>query len=256
MTPPAPLSFTLPDGDRRTVEVKRLFNAGYAGRRQEDVAAHVAELAELGVPAPSTTPALYPVSPYLAQQTGTVLAQHAKTSGEAEWGLVVDDTGDLLLTAACDHTDRELETYGVAWSKNAAPDVLATSAWRLADVDGRLDDLTLRAWVTGGDGGTGGDGTDVPADARTDARTEVRPDAEQLIQDGTAAELLTPHHWAEVLRERGELEPGTVLISGTIPMLQGVGQFAARWRVQLADPATGREISLAYDVLPMPEPIG
>jgi 2-keto-4-pentenoate hydratase/2-oxohepta-3-ene-1,7-dioic acid hydratase in catechol pathway len=245
MTPPAPLSFTMPDGTRRTVTVKRLLNAGYAGRSQEDVAAHVAELAELGVPAPSTTPALYPVSPYLAQQTGTVLVQHGKTSGEAEWALVVDDTGELLLTAACDHTDRELETYGVAWSKNAAPDVLATSAWRLADVADRLDGLTLRAWVTGGGAGTGG-GTGATA----------HPGTEELIQDGTAADLLTPHHWAEVLRERGELEPGTVLISGTIPMLQGVDQFAARWRVQLADPATGHEISLAYDVLPMPEPIG
>lgn len=228
------LSFTLPDGTRRTVTVKRLLNAGYAGRSQEDVAAHVAELAELGVPAPATTPALYPVSPYLAQQTETVWAQHGKTSGEAEWALVVDDTGDLLLTAACDHTDRELETYGVAWSKNAAPDVLAAGAWRLEDVAGRLDALTLRAWV----GGDAGDGE------------------EALIQDGTAAELLTPHYWADVLRERGELEPGTVLISGTIPMLPGVDQFAGSWRVQLADPATGDQISLAYRVQPLPEPIG
>ncbi|QPP07793.1 DUF2848 domain-containing protein [Streptomyces bathyalis] len=235
------LSFTLPDGTRRTVTVKRLLNAGYAGRSQEDVAAHVAELAELGVPAPSTTPALYPVSPYLAQQTGTVLAQHGKTSGEAEWALVVDDTGDLLLTAACDHTDRELETYGVAWSKNAAPDVLATSAWRLDDVADRIDSLTLRAWVSGTPEDASGTGTGT---------------AEQLIQDGTGADLLTPHHWAEVLRERGELEPGTVLISGTIPMLNGDGQFAGHWRVQLGDPATGREISLDYDVVPMPEPIG
>lgn len=226
------LSFTLPDSTRRTVRVTRLLNAGYAGRSQKDVAAHVAELAELGVPAPSTTPALYPVSPYLAQQTGTVAVQHGKTSGEAEWALVVDDTGDLLLTAACDHTDRELEAYGVAWSKNAAPDVLAGDAWRLADVSGHLDRLTLRAWVTGEDG------------------------TEELIQDGTAAELLTPDHWAGVLRERGELEPGTVLVSGTIPMRQGVNQFAGRWRVQLADPGTGEEISLGYDVVPMPEPIG
>lgn len=238
------LSFTLPDGTRRSVTVKRLLNAGYSGRSQEDVAAHVAELAELGVPAPSTTPALYPVSPYLAQQTGTVFAQHGKTSGEAEWALVVDDTGDLLLTAACDHTDRELETYGVAWSKNAAPDVLATSAWRLDDVADRIDGLTLRAWVSGS---AEGDGDGVP---------DGDGDAGVLIQDGTGADLLTPHHWADVLRERGELEPGTVLISGTIPMVDGERQFASRWRVQLGDPATGREISLAYDVVPMPEPIG
>ncbi|MFF2847995.1 DUF2848 domain-containing protein [Streptomyces sp. NPDC058001] len=227
----ATLTFELPDGSTRDVDVVRLLNAGYAGRGQEDVAAHVAELAELGVPAPSVTPALYPVSPYLAQQTERVAAQHGRTSGEAEWALVVADDGDLLLTAACDHTDRDLEVHGVAWSKNAGPDVLARRAWRLAEVEDRLDTLTLRAWVT--------------------HRGE-----ETEIQHGTLAELLTPGYWTEVLRARGDLAPGTVLISGTIPMAEGVDQFAERWRVELADPATGDTIRLAYDVVPMPEPIG
>ncbi|MCX5086819.1 DUF2848 domain-containing protein [Streptomyces sp. NPDC056121] len=225
------LTFELPDGTTRKVDVVQVLNAGYAGRSQDDVAAHVAELAELGVPAPSVTPALYPVSPYLAQHTDQVRVQHGRTSGEAEWALVVDQDGDLLLTAACDHTDRELEVHGVAWSKNASPDVLARRAWRLADVQERLDDLTLRAWVT------------------HDGR-------ETLIQDGTLAELLTPAYWADVLRERGDLVPGTVLISGTIPMAEGVDQFAPHWRVELTDPATGDTIDLAYDVVRMPVPIG
>ncbi|MFJ5222188.1 DUF2848 domain-containing protein [Streptomyces sp. NPDC088400] len=225
------LTFELPDGTTRQVDVVQVLNAGYAGRSQADVAAHVAELAELGVPAPSVTPALYPVSPYLAQHTDQVSVQHGRTSGEAEWALVVDGDGELLLTAACDHTDRELEVHGVAWSKNASPDVLARRAWRLADVEERLDALTLRAWV-------------------------ASEGKETLIQDGTLAELLTPGYWADVLRERGDLVPGTVLISGTIPMAEGVDQFAGRWRVELGDPATGDTIDLAYDVVPMPEPIG
>lgn len=146
-------------------------------------------------------PRALPRLPYLAQHTDQVRVQHGRTSGEAEWALVVDQDGDLLLTAACDHTDRELEVHGVAWSKNASPDVLARRAWRLADVQERLDDLTLRAWVT-------------------------HDGQETLIQDGTLAELLTPAYWADVLRERGDLVPGTVLISGTIPMAEGVDQFA------------------------------
>lgn len=225
------LTFELPDGSTRDVEVRQVLNAGYAGRSQRDVAAHVAELAELGVPAPSVTPALYPVSPYLAQQTSMVAAQHGRTSGEAEWALVVAADGELLLTAACDHTDRDLEVHGVAWSKNAGPDVLARRAWRLADVEARLDELTLRAWVT-------------------------HDGKESEIQSGTLAELLTPGYWAEVLRSRGDLVPGTVLISGTIPMTEDVDQFAETWRVELGDPATGDTIRLAYDVIPMPEPIG
>ncbi|MDQ0378696.1 DUF2848 domain-containing protein [Amycolatopsis thermophila] len=220
------LSFDLPDGTTVTTEVTTLLNAGYAGRNQADVAAHVAELAELGVPAPTVTPALYPVAPYLAAQTGEVPAQHNRTSGEAEWALVITAEG-VLLTVACDHTDRELEVHGVAWSKNAAPDVLGRKAWRLDDVADRLDSLTLRAWADG-----------------------------VLIQDGTLAELLTPQHWLDVLRERGLYQPGVVLISGTIPMVPGVNQFADEWRVELGDPKTGDTIAAAYRVRRLPEAIG
>ncbi|MGW5927010.1 DUF2848 domain-containing protein [Streptomyces anulatus] len=227
----AVLIFELPDGSTRDVDVQQVLNAGYAGRSQDEVAAHVAELAQLGVPAPSVTPALYPVSPYLAQQADRVAVQHARTSGEAEWALVVAADGELLLTAACDHTDRDLEVHGVAWSKNAGPDVIARRAWRLDDVRARIDDLTLRAWVT-------------------------HRGQETEIQRGTLAELLTPDYWAEVLRSRGDLVPGTVLISGTIPMTEDVDQFAEAWRVELGDPATGDTIHLAYEVVPMPEPIG
>jgi hypothetical protein len=39
-------------------------------------------------------------------------------------------------------------------------------------------------------------------------------------------------------------------------MAAGVDQFADGWRVELADPAGGDVIGLAYDVRPMPEPIG
>src|SRR6185295_9792003 len=104
-------------------------------------AAHVRELAHLGIPAPSVTPSLYAVPPYLAMQTDTVFAHHDRTSGEGEWALVVAGSGerDVLLTVACDHTDRALETNGIAWSKQAGPDVLGRAAWRLADVAGRID---------------------------------------------------------------------------------------------------------------------
>ncbi|OXM58404.1 hypothetical protein CFP71_03420 [Amycolatopsis thailandensis] len=223
------LRFTLPDGQERRTEVRTLLNAGYAGRSQEDVAAHVAELAELGVPAPSVIPALYPVAPYLASQTEEVPVQHEKTSGEAEWAIVITGPApeDVLLTAACDHTDRALEAHGVAWSKNAGPDVLAAKAWRLVDVQDRLDELTLSAWA-----------------------------GETLIQQGKLAELLPPSYWLDVLRERDLYASGTVLISGTIPMVHGVDQFADSWRVELGDPATGETIELAYSVRRLPEPIG
>jgi hypothetical protein len=224
------LTFALPDGSTESVEVHTLLNAGYAGRNQAEVAAHIAELADLGVPAPSTTPALYPISPYLAQQTDRVYVQHGRTSGEAEWAMIITDD-DVLLTVACDHTDRDLEVHSVAWSKNAAPDVLGTHAWRLSEVADRLDDITLQAWVTH-DGET------------------------RLIQQGKLGDLLAPQYWLDVLAERGEAKPGTVLISGTISMLHGVDQFAEAWKVEMADPSTGNTIAVEYQTERMPEPIG
>ena len=224
------LSFTLPDGSIESVDVTALLNAGYAGRDQAEVASHIAELEALGVPAPSATPALYPISPYLAQQTDRVYVQHGRTSGEAEWALIITDS-DVLLTAACDHTDRDLEVHSVAWSKNAAPDVLGTKAWRLSDIADRLDDIALQAWVGHGD-------------------------TIELIQQGTLADLLAPKYWLDVLTERGDAHPGTVLMSGTISMRKGVNQFADTWKVALTDPATEDVIEVEYRTVPMPEPIG
>lgn len=224
------LTFTLPDASTRSIEVVRLLNAGYAGREQDEVQAHIAELAALGVPGPSTTPALYPVAPYLASQADEVPVQHTRTSGEAEWALVVTET-ETLITVACDHTDRALEVHGVAWSKNASPDVLGTRAWRLDDVRDHLDQIQLRGWVGQGEERT-------------------------LIQDSTLGALLTPDYWLDVLRERKIDGPGTVLISGTVAMVHGVDQFAEHWSVELYDPVTNERIEAGYTVAIMPEPIG
>ena len=220
----------MPDGSIESVDVTALLNAGYAGRNQAEVASHIAELAALGVPAPTTTPALYPISPYLAQQTDRVYVQHGRTSGEAEWALIITDN-DVLITAACDHTDRDLEVHSVAWSKNAAPDVLGTKAWRLSDIADRLDDIALEAWVGHGD-------------------------TIELIQQGTLGDLLVPKYWLDVLTERGDARPGTVLISGTISILHGVNQFADTWKVAMTDPATQDVIGVEYQTVRMPVPIG
>jgi len=204
------LHFTLPDGGEREIAVRYALNAGYAGRDTEQVQHHVDELAELGVPAPNRIPTLYPLSASLVGRPEVVQVAHGKTSGEAEWALVVGDgPDDLLLTAACDHTDRALEVHGVAWSKQSAPDLLGDVAWPLRDIEDELDDFTLKAWVRHGA-------------------------EEQLIQDGTLAQLLPPAYWVKELGDR--LRPGTVLLSGTIPMIAGVDQFADAWRVELTDP--------------------
>ena len=222
------LTFELPDGHAVITRVTTLLNAGYAGRHQDDVAKHVRELARLGVPAPTTTPSLYPVPPYLAMQADEVFVHHERTSGEGEWAIVIAGPAeeDILLTAACDHTDRALEVHGIAWAKQACPDILGRKAWRLADVLSRVDGIQIAAWADG-----------------------------REIQRGTFADLLPPSYWVDVLQMRGLFATGTVLLSGTIPMHDGVNQFARAWRVALHDPSTAETIDCSYAVRRLPKGI-
>jgi 2-keto-4-pentenoate hydratase/2-oxohepta-3-ene-1,7-dioic acid hydratase in catechol pathway len=223
------LKLDVMDEPPRSIEVGWLFNAGYAGRDSDAVQRHVDELAELGVPAPDSVPTLYPLSSLLARQDDSVQVPHGRTSGEAEWALIVGSSpDDLLLAAACDHTDRELEKHGVAWSKQSAPDIIGNRAWRWDRVADDFDDFTLRAWVTHGH-------------------------SEELISDGSPAELLSPAYWIDKLGETDLLRPGTVVLSGTIPMIEGVDQFADGWRVELADKA-GNNSTAAYRVEQLGEP--
>lgn len=212
------------------VEVTYTLNGGYAGRDTKQVRAHVDELAELGVPGPGSIPTLYPLPSRLAVQGDQVQVPHGKTSGEAEWALVVpvdaDDPDDYLVTAACDHTDRALEVHGVAWSKQSAPDFLGDLAWRWGDIREVFDGFRLVGRVTN-------DGV------------------EETIQDGSPAQLLGVDYWVNRLGGAGLLKPGTVFLSGTIPMLPGVDQFADVWAVELAD-AQGQTSRVRYDVELLP----
>lgn len=215
------LTFRLAGGGEREIPVRYALNAGYAGRDTAQVQHHVDELADLGVPAPSRIPTLYPLSATLVSRPEVVQVPHGRTSGEAEWALIVGDgPDDLLLTVACDHTDRALEVHGVAWSKQSAPDVVGDVAWPLSEIEHELDGFTLKAWVKHGED-------------------------EQLIQDGTLAQLLPPSYWVKELGD--QLKPGTVLLSGTIPMIAGVDQFADGWRVELTDPR-GVTSKISYSV--------
>jgi len=225
----ASLRLGMANGRSRTIDVHWVFNAGYAGRDSPQVQQHVDELAALGVPAPAHVPSLYPLSNLLARQDRVVQVPHGRTSGEAEWALVVgDSTDDLLVTAACDHTDRDLEVHGVAWSKQSAPDLIGDLAWRWSDIADDFDSFTLRAWVT-------------------------HHGSQELISDGSPAELLSPSYWIDRLEKAGLLRPGTVLLSGTIAMIEGVDQFAEAWRVQLAAP-DGHTSQVAYRVEQLNDP--
>jgi hypothetical protein len=219
----ARLEFTMPDGSHRGISVKNLLNAGYAGRDQATVAAHIDELAAIGIAGPDHVPTLYRVAPSAANQGPIVWSQNEKTSGEVEC-VLVDDGGDLLITVGSDHTDRALEVHGIPWGKQIAHDVVATQAWLLSDVADHIDQLELSGWV------------------------RQRGCGFELMQHGTTAQLLPLSYWLDVLTAEALLQPGTLLFTGTLAMIAANRQYAPEWKVQLTDPVLRRSIGFAYQV--------
>lgn len=214
------------DGERISVELDRVINAGYSGRDQEAVQAHIDEMLEDEIIAeePESVPTAYQIAPYtLLADPGEIQAVGEDTSGEAEYVLFV--TGrEIYVAAASDQTDRALEKHGIQLSKQIAPNVVSEQAWRLSDVRDHWDDIEIRAWNT--------------------------IDGErQRYQDTTLASVLPPEDVIEEVSDRypGDLN-GTAILSGTVPTVEGKLTPGVRFEVELTDPVRERSISVGYDV--------
>jgi hypothetical protein len=204
-------------------DCEHLILAGWSARDEAAVRAHMAELAEHGVPPPSTFPLFYRVGASLVSQTERLEVLGPDTSGEIEYVLVVMEDG-LWVTVGSDQTDRKAERHGVALSKQLAGKVLGRTLWRLDEVRERWDKLVLRAHVEI-------DGKRV------------------LYQEGALALMRTPDDLVQ--RYGHKLAPGTVMMSGTLNAIGGI-RPAARFEMELSDPVARRAIKHAYDVAELP----
>jgi len=205
-------------------EVNRLTIAGWAGRDQAAIEHHIAELAELGVKRPSTTPCFYRLGAELLTQAEQIDVVGVKSSGEAECVLVHSKTG-LLVTVGSDHTDREVEAYGVTVSKQVCPKPVARDAWRFDEVYGHWDQLELRAYaVTNGE--------------------------RRVYQQGSVAALLP----AADLLARAPLAPGAAMFCGTLAVQGGIVGMADgdALELELHDPVLNRTLRHAYRVRALP----
>jgi Protein of unknown function (DUF2848) len=209
--------------DEVMFDCTHLVLAGWSARDEASVRAHMAELAEHGVPPPSTFPLFYRVGATLVSQTDRLEVLGPHTSGEIEYGIVAMDDG-LWVTVGSDQTDRKAEQHGVALSKQLAGKVLGRTLWRLDELRDRWDSLVLRAHVT-------------IAGERV------------LYQEGALALMRTPDDL--IARYGTPLQPGTVMMSGTLNAIGGI-RPAARFEMQLEDRQAGRVIAHAYDIAPLP----
>src|SRR5262245_28680678 len=124
------LTLRFHDGKTReqTVTPNRLIIAGWTGRDAAAVAHHIAELEALGVKPPSRTPIFYTGSVSRLTASSSIEALGPQTSGEAEFLLFQHD-GALWVGIGSDHTDRDLETYGVAASKQICDKPIGADFW-------------------------------------------------------------------------------------------------------------------------------
>lgn len=208
------------------VDVGRIIVAGFTGRDQAAVQRHVEELRSHGIACPDRTPVLYQKFAHLLTTGPEIEVLGDETSGEAEFVLVVD-RGRVLVVAASDHTDRELEKATIEKSKLVCQGVVSAEAWDLADVRAGWDDLVLRSWAT-------------------------RAGTRALYQEGRLADMMTPDALLALVRERtgGELA-GTAIFSGTFAAIGGAMICGERFEVELSDPRHGRALRCDYRVKPV-----
>jgi hypothetical protein len=206
-------------GQETAVTVHTAIVAGWVGRDRAAVEEHITELAELGVPRPSSVPVFYRVSASRLTTAGEIEAP-AASSGEVE-AVLLQHGGRLWVGVGSDHTDREVETYSVAVSKQLCDKPIARELWAYEEVTPHWDRLVLRSWV----------------------------DDDVLYQDGPLASLLHPDELLPLTRP--PVGDGTLMFCGTVAAIGGV-RPAATFRYQLADPVLGRTIEGRYALRPLP----
>jgi hypothetical protein len=205
--------------------LRRMVNAGYTGRDQDKVRAHIEELKKEGVPAPSSTPTAYEVISHLLFLDGDIEVVGDKTSGEAEFVLLCQKD-EIYVGVGSDHTDRELEQVSIIKSKQVCPNVMSERVWKLREVEKEWDDLILRSWV-GNDSGK-----------------------RILYQEGRLAALMAPRNLLGLVKDalHDHNLDGVAVFSGTIPILTEKIHYSSYFVVELENPGTGRRLHCDYRV--------
>ena len=207
-------------GNRREIDFEAVIIAGFTGRNQTQVQAHVAELAAAGIQVPERVPSFYLAPPHLLLQEKELVTTHHRTSGEAEIALIFD-RDEILVTLASDHTDRAAETLDIAVSKLACPKMIAAEAWPSKEVRDRWDNLLLRSWID-------------------EFGNRV------LYQEGAAGDLLSPYDLLAMTPFKRR--PGAfVLLTGTLPPPGGIRGTGRIW-AGLHDPAGENSTQLEYTI--------
>ncbi|HEY2137467.1 MAG TPA: DUF2848 domain-containing protein [Xanthobacteraceae bacterium] len=209
----------------REVPVDDLVVAGWTGRDPAAVEKHIKELELLGVKRPASTPIFYRVAAARLTTDPEIEVVGERSGGEVEF-LLLQHGGRLWVGTGSDHTDREVETYGVTVSKQMCDKPIAPLFWSYDEVASHWDRLILRAYVT--EGG-----------------------ARVLYQEGPVAAMMDPKNLLARYTKDSRLAENNLMFCGTLAAKGGVrptGHFA----FELEDPVRQQKIVHAYAVRCLP----
>ncbi len=214
------------DGDQDkqiSFVVRKLINAGYTGRNQEEVQKHVDELKEMGVPAPETVPTYFLKSSMLLTTDDFYEVVDEDSTGEAEYVLLIGKD-EIYVAVGSDHTDRELEITSIPKAKQLSPNFISSSVWLFDDLKEQWDDIELRAWIG--------------------------KDRDTLYQEATLEAFMRPEELLERVTTLlgGKLEEGTVIYSGTVGALVKGMPFSDSFEVELLDKSKNRFLTCGYNL--------
>lgn len=210
----------------QAVEIEDLVIAGWTGRDVAALDSHIEELKAIGVQPPSKVPLYYRATAGLLTQAETVQVLGDDTSGEVE-AVLVGTPDRLWVTVGSDHTDRKLESYGVAVSKQVCPKMIGRTAWRFEEVEPHWDRLVLRSFI-------------------------AESGKKVLYQEGTLARIRAPRELIAGWRNGDKRLPaGVAMFCGTMPAIGDI-RPSPRFEMEIEDPVLGRKLSHAYQVQALP----
>jgi hypothetical protein len=214
--------------DERTLEprdVKHLVIAGWTGRDQGALEAHIRELEALGIARPKSTPIFYRVAASLLTTAERIEVIGGESSGEVECIVYALD-GGLWLGLGSDHTDRKAEALGVTLSKQMCAKPVGARLWRFADVAPHWEKLVLRSFVT-------------------------RGGKRRLYQEGPVTTMRPSEELIRLYTGGAELPSGSAMFCGTLAV-HGAIEGGERFEMELDDPVLGRTLTHAYAIEQLP----
>lgn len=209
----------------RPAGIHNLVIAGWTGRDTAAMEEHIAELEAIGIPRPSKTPCFYRGSRTLLTQDDAIQVIGNDSSGEVEYFLLSLDDG-LWVGVGSDHTDRKVEAFNVAVSKQMCPKPISATVWPYAELCDHWDQLILKSEIL-----IGGQG--------------------EPYQEGTVSAMRTPEDLIERYAGGSELPAGTLMYCGTLAVHGGV-RPAEAFRMSLHDPVLDRTIKHGYEISSLP----